>query len=345
MHYEYMINMIRLRKIFLIYISIFILIVILANIIYVSSNGQATKLSNIEYKEVLEYEGENILVNVYLADTNETITMDLEEYIKGVVAAEMPASYEIEALKAQAIVARTYTIDKIISNRQFGNSNHPNSDICSDINDCQAYISKVERMKKWEQAGSNEIELWNKIEEAVNTTRKQIITYNGQPIKAFFHANSGGKTENVELVWSGEPIDYLKSVETMGENNFSSYSSNAQYSYQEFTEIIKKKYSNFEIDFNNNNCIEILEKSDSNRILRIKIGNIELSGVDVRTMFSLKSTNFEIKLDGNKVYFSVTGYGHGVGMSQNGANALALSGKKCFEIISHYYTNVEITSL
>lgn len=284
-------------------------------------------------------------VNLYLSNEDRNINLNLEEYIMGVVAAEMPASYEMEALKAQAVIARTYTLNKIETKKIYGNENHPNSDICDNINDCQAYINKEDRFSKWNGSEKENNELWDKIEEAVISTQGIIITYENKPIKAFFHSNSGGMTENVELVWNGQPIEYLKSVETLGENNYKQYSSSVEYTLEEFTSIMKGRYPEFEINFNDNNCIEIIDRSKSNRVLNIKIGNIEMTGVNARTIFSLKSTNFEVLIENGKVIFKVIGYGHGIGMSQTGANELAKNGYNYENIIHHFYTNVQIDKI
>ena len=284
-------------------------------------------------------------VNLYLSKQDKSINLNLEEYIMSVVAAEMPASYEIEALKAQAVIARTYTLNKIETKKIYGNENHPDSDICDDINDCQAYITKEDRIDKWNKSNEDANVLWKKIEEAVISTQGIIITYKDEPIKAFFHANSGGMTEDVELVWNGEPIEYLKSVETVGENNYTQYSSSVEYSCDEFKNIMKKRYANFDINFSDQNCIKIIDRSKSNRILNIQIGNIEMTGVNVREIFGLKSTNFEVLIKDSKVIFNVIGYGHGIGMSQTGANELAKSGYNYEDIIHHFYTNVKIENI
>ena len=262
--------------------------------------------------------------------------VNIDEYLYGVVSSEMPANYELEALKAQAIVARTYTIYQIIHN----SGKHENADICDDFNCCQAWISKDERMAKWsvEEAESN----WNKILEAVNSTSGKIITYNGEPINAFFHANSGGVTESSLNIWGGIDYPYLKSVETAGEEGYSQYSSEVIYSKEELLNKIKEKYPECEIDFSQENCIEIIEYTTSGRIKTIKFGNTEIAGTEARTIFELKSTNFTFAIEGDNIKFAVTGYGHGVGMSQTGADALAKSGANYEEIIKHFYTDVEI---
>lgn len=269
--------------------------------------------------------------------TGEVEQVKLDEYLCNVVSAEMPATFEQEALKAQAIVARTYTIYKIL------NKKHDNADICDDSTCCQAWISKDDRLAKWEenQRESN----WQKICSAVNETSGKIITYENKPIDAFFHSNSGGITEVPVNVWGGTGYPYLQSVETSGENTYTQYASEVTLSQEELINKLKEKYSDISIDFTNSEDIKILEYTESTRVKTVKFGNHEISGVEARTLFGLKSTNFEISRDGNNIKFSVKGYGHGVGMSQTGADSMAKNGSRAEEIIKHFYTGVEITEV
>lgn len=268
-------------------------------------------------------------------DTKEVEEVDLDEYIACVVSAEMPVDYELEALKAQAIVARTYTIYKITTSKK-----HDDADICDKSTCCQAWISKENRMKKWSE--DKRISNWNKILQAVNETTGRIITYEGKPINAFFHANSGGKTQIPFNVWGGTGYPYLQVVETAGEEAYSQYSSEAVFSKTEFINKVKKEYKDFEINFDENDNIRIEKRDESNRVLVVKIGNLSLSGVETRTLLGLRSANFTVEVKDNEVIFKVNGYGHGVGMSQTGADALAKQGKNYEEIIKHFYTGVEI---
>ena len=231
--------------------------------------------------------------------TGEIEEINLDEYLYGVVAAEMPANFHKEALKAQAVVARTYTLYKIKN----GDKKHGNADICDDSSCCQAWISKEDRFAKWED-GSEE-ENWNKIVESVNSTQGKIITYNKEPINAFFHSNSGGTTETTVDVWGGTGYPYLQAVETSGEDAYSQYHSEIVLTKQTFIDKIKQKHSDFQIDFSDDDCIKILEYTEGNRIKKIKIGNLELSGVEVRTLLGLKSANFNIKIEGDNITFNV----------------------------------------
>lgn len=297
----------------------------------VSGNG----IENIIDKDNKEYNyGKYKEIKLLHTDTGEIETIELDKYLYNVVAAEMPVTYEKEALRAQAIVARTYTLYKIING-----SKHKNADICDDYGCCQAWISKEDRYKNWKD---NKDEKWKKIVASVDDTKGKIITYKGNVINAFFHSNSGGKTESPKYVWGGEGYPYLQSVETIGEDEYDQYSSEVSISKDEFEKLMKKEHKDFKIDWNESKCIEIKTYTTGNRVEKIKIGNKTLTGVEVRKIFSLKSANFEVKIGEKNIKFTVIGYGHGVGMSQTGSNTLAKQGKTYEEIIKHFYKNVEI---
>lgn len=270
-------------------------------------------------------------IRLLISSTGEVVEMKTEEYLKGVLIGEMPATYEMEALKAQAIVARTYTAYKL----KYASSAHDNSDMCDDINHCQAYKTKEYAFESWDDSEENE--KWKKISDAVESTKGEIITYNGELINAFFHAHSGGKTENVKFIWGRQEIPYLKTVDSP---EIDSFEDSKVYSKEEFINILKSKYSDFEIGKEYN--VEINAYTESGRIDYITIGNTKIMGTEVRTLFNLRSTNFEIEIGENEVKFKTKGYGHGVGMSQQGANQMALNGSTYEEIIKHYYTGVEI---
>lgn len=263
--------------------------------------------------------------------------VNLDEYLCNVVSAEMPANYEIEALKAQAIVARTYTIYKIL------NKKHDTADICDDSTCCQAWISKNDRLARWEE--SQRESNWQKIVSAVNDTKGKIITYDDKPIDAFFHSNSGGVTEVPVNVWGGTGYPYLQSVETSGEDTYTQYSSEVVFTQEQLINKLKEKYSDISIDFSNNDDIKIMEYTESTRVKTVKFGNHEISGVEARSLLGLRSTNFEISIDDDNIKFSVKGYGHGVGMSQTGADSMAKQGSSAEDIIKHFYTGVEVSEV
>ena len=275
-------------------------------------------------------------IKLYHSKTGETEIIPIDEYLYGVVSAEMPVNYEVEALKAQAIVARTYTIYQIAH----GSFKHGESDICDDPACCQAWISKEDRFTRWgdEEAENN----WNKILNAVDSTQGQIITYNKEPIDAFFHSNSGGHTEIVSNVWGGSDLPYLQSVETSGEEGYTQYSSEVNLTKKDFENIIREKYSDLEINWSDENVIKILDYTEAGRVKTIKIGNKDFAATELRMLLGLKSTNFTYVINENNIIFSVIGYGHGVGLSQTGADSMAKKGCKAEEIIKHFYTGVEI---
>ena len=287
-----------------------------------------------EYEE-FDY-GDYKNIKLLHISNNEIEEIPLDIYLYGVVASEMPASFELEALKAQAVVARTYTIYKIMMGSKHQDVN---ADICDSSLCCQAWISKEDRLARWEEEKREEY--LNKIEEAVNSTIGKVILYENKPINAFFHSNSGGSTETSENVWGGK-YNYLQSVETNGEDAYTSYSSEVSITKDELIVMMREKYINFEIDFSNENFIRILEKTESGRVKKMQIGNIEISGVEARTIFKLKSAKFEFEIDGDSIKFTVLGYGHGVGLSQCGSDSLAKQGYNYIQIIKHYYKDVEI---
>ena len=296
------------------------------------------QISNNNSNEVSEYNYNKYgTIKLLHKKTNEIEEVKIDDYLYNVVSAEMPADYELEALKAQAIVARTYTIYKA------QNKKHENADICDDSTCCQAWVSKENRLERWEETKREDN--WKKIQQCVNETKGKIITYNNQPINAFFHANSGGTTELPVNVWGGSGLPYLQVVQTAGEEGYTQYSSEVDLTQEELINKLKTKYEDIQIDFNNVEDVKLLEHTDSNRVKTVRFGNHELSGVETRTLLGLKSTNFEIKKENNQIKFSVKGYGHGVGMSQTGANTMAKQGKNCEEIIKHFYVGIEIKDI
>lgn len=322
-------------------ITIVIFLIFLIPIFFTSRRIVKSSTSAIEEKqgiETIEYDySKYSTIKLLHKDTNKVEEVKLDDYIACVVSAEMPVNYDIEALKAQAVVARTYTIYKITTS-----SKHKNADICDKSTCCQAWISKEDRLKKWNE--KERADNWNKIVAAVNDTIGQIITYDGKPINAFFHANSGGKTQVPFYVWGGTGYPYLQVVETAGEDAYSQYSSEVKFTKEEFINKIKEEHKDFEIDFDKENCIEIKERDSSNRVVTVKIGNLNLSGVETRTLLGLRSANFTAEISKDEIKFKVIGYGHGVGMSQTGADALAKQGKTYKEIIKHFYVGVKITN-
>lgn len=316
-------------KKFIIYIFILLCIILILpslctkkrKIIEAEVEGEKKEEKNIN-SSIQNYNYSNFAnIKLYHTETSIIEEMPIDEYLYGVVSAEMPVTFEEEALKAQAIVARTYTIYQIIH----GNGKHGEADICDDSACCQAWITKEDRLVRWDE--NLRIANWDKIVNVVNMTSGKIITYNGEPIDAFFHSNSGGKTEMVANVWGGSNYPYLQCVETAGENEYEQYYSEVILKKEELIRKIKEKYPEVRINFDDKNEIKILEYTESGRVKTMKFGNIEIAGTQIRNILGLKSTNFSFVAENNNLKFLVLGYGHGVGMSQTGADSMAKSRK------------------
>jgi len=324
------------------YALVMVLVIIILPLIIVRGCGFSEKSDpSIPDKKPAE----EVRIKVYINSEDEVREMLLEEYLKGVVAAEMPADFELEALKAQAIAARTYVYGRVKGLYGSKDDKHKGADICTDYAHCQAWKNKSDAMRSWGifTAYSN----WRKIERAVKETKDVIIVYDGMVINPLFHASSGGRTENVEDVWEGKPVDYLKSVPSNGEEESPNYIYPTVFRTADIIDILKKEYPDFECNEKDLfSDIEIIDYTEGGRVKNIRIGNINLKGTDVRKLLSLRSANFKIeKVDNENIKITTTGYGHGVGMSQWGANYLAKKGGACEEIIKYYYLGVELTTI
>lgn len=286
-----------------------------------------------------------LTVNVYLADQKKTVKMNLEDYLVGVVAAEMPASYDIEALKAQAVAARTYAMGRAVKLYGSSETAHNGADVCTSPAHCQAWISKDTAMRRWGLFTS--FKYWNKICKAVNETSGQIIEYNNVIINPLFHSNSGGHTENVEDVWSGTAEPYLRGVESPGEDTFSEYKSEVVFEQSDMVKTLKAFNPEFELTTKDIlSSIEVKKYSSGDRVMELQIGNMTIKGTDFRKIFQLKSANFKIeKLKNGKIAITTIGYGHGVGMSQCGADYLAKQGDTYLDILKYYYKGVQLSKL
>lgn len=244
----------------------------------------------------------------------------LEDYVVGVVGAEMPALFNIEALKAQSIAARTYALKRITENKAINDSNA--NQIYKDTSQLQAL---------W---GANYNTYYNKIKSAASSTKDEYIAYNNYYIDALYFSTSNGKTEDPIYVW-GNSFPYLKSVDSHWDLDTSTYLRNTTKSFEEASKILG-------FDITKDTTIEIVSKTTGDRVNEISINNNIYSGIDIRDLFGLRSSDFDIDLTDNNINFVTRGYGHGVGMSQYGANGMAKEGYTYKQILNHYYPNTEI---
>ena len=265
-------------------------------------------------------------VRVLRNKTNEIETIELEEYLIGVLAGEMPVSYEIEALKSQAVAARTYTLRK----KEINKDN--NYDVVDTTND-QVYLDEEYLKQSWGESYDNYIK---KIKQAVKETSGEYLTYEGKIIQAFFFSTSSGTTENCIDVF-GENLPYLQSVSSTWDENSPSYIDKKTFTKQEL-------YEKLEIPYDEKINIEI-ERNSTNSIKTITINNKKILGTEFRKKLNLKSTNLEIKEEDNNIIITSKGFGHGVGMSQYGAEQMALQGYKYDEILKYYYQGTEFKKI
>ncbi|MBS4538317.1 stage II sporulation protein D [Clostridium sp. D2Q-11] len=316
-------------------------------IILATWNGEIEEKEIKEIKEITDVKNQDIVdskeltVDIYDKETKKVINMTLEEYIKGVVAGEMPAEFEVEALKSQSVAARTYAISRMIQYKE-GHPEHPNAPLCNTIH-CQVWYSKDKLLELHSQEWYDKY--WGKIEQAVKDTKGEILTYEGKIItEPLFHSSSGGMTEASEEVFSSAK-PYLRPVESPYEGESPSIRDNFKISIDKFISKLKEKYPTINITKDNiEDKIDLIEKTSTGRISKIRIDNVVMSGRDLRTLFGFKSTNFTITVipKDNEIIIQTIGNGHGVGMSQWGANGMAEKGSNYKEILKHYYTGVEI---
>lgn len=301
---------------------IFLYIVVLISIPFLVVNF--IKIDELELKEVeLKYLS-NLLVRVKRED-NTVENVFLEEYVVGVVAGEMPASFEEEALKAQSVASRTYVLKKILNNK--GNE----YDVVDTVSN-QVYLDEEQLKEKW---GDKYTMYINKIRSAVNDTSMEYLEYEGEVIDALFFSTSNGYTEDSGVVFSSS-LPYLKSVESIWDVEVASaFNSSSSMSLQEF-------YERLDMEYSDRLEVEVLERSSSNRIVKLKINGVEFLGKDIYNKLGLRSCDFVLTQVDNNVSITTKGYGHGVGMSQYGAHGMAKEGYSYKEILSHYYVGTDL---
>ena len=263
--------------------------------------------------------------------------LTLEDYLWGVVAAEMPASFELEALKAQAAAARTYTIRL----QSAAVAKHEDAQLCDDSTCCQAYVERKDAEARW----GLQAELFgDKITQAVAETDGIGVLYEGSPIQAVFFSSAAGSTVDAVEVW-GSAVDYLKSVDSPEGEEVPNYRSQVVLTTQEVRERILGAYPGADLSGEPSTWFGTPEYSAGGSVAKIRVGGMELTEAQVRALFELRSATFTISIQGDSFCFDVTGYGHGVGMSQYGANAMAKEGADFREILTWYYTGTEVGEL
>ena len=260
--------------------------------------------------------------------------MTMEDYLWGVVAAEMPASFQMEALKAQAVAARTYCLYQ-----RGGGEKHSGADVCGDYTCCQAYLTREQAAVGW---GADAERYIDKITQAVAQTDGSGILYEGKPIQALFFSSAAGRTVDAAEVW-GNSVAYLKSVDSPEGEEVPNYRTQVVLGAEEVKSLTLNAYPGADLSGDPATWFGEASRNEGGGVISIPLGGVTLTGGQVRSLFSLRSACFTVTWDGERFTFDVTGYGHGVGMSQYGANALAGEGKDFQAILEWYYTGVTVS--
>ncbi len=260
--------------------------------------------------------------------------LTMGDYLWGVVAAEMPAAFEPEALRAQAVCARTYSLWKLRAKSH----QEEGADICADSTCCQAYLSQEDAAQRW---GGDSDAYTAKIAAAVADTDGQVLTYEGGPIQAVFFSSASGATEDAAAVW-GKSLPYLVSVDSPEGDEVPNYRSTVTLTAEQVKKAAGEAGLGADLSGEPSTWFANLTRTASGRVASLELGGAELSGGAARSLFALRSACFDVSEQDGVFTFSVTGYGHGVGMSQYGANAMAKAGSGWRDILAHYYTGAEL---
>ena len=307
-----------------------VLTVLLFGGAYLAAGGPAAEPEPAAPETAAVHHDRDVTLTIQDGDTTEQMT--LERYLTGVVRGEMPASFEMEALRAQAAAERSYVYYQLAAGRKDA---HPDADFCTDHTCCSAYLSETAAREKW----GGDFAPWNtRVEQAVSDTDGQVVLYNGRPILAVFHSSSAGRTAAAGDVWSGD-LPYLVSVDSPeGEETVPNYYSTVTFTAAEAKEKLLAAHPELKLSGTPDRWFGAAAENGSGRVETVSVGGTDIEGTELRRIFGLRSACFTVAADSESVTFRVTGYGHGVGMSQYGANQLAREGKTWQEILEWYYT-------
>lgn len=329
----------KINPIFVLAALLFTVILLIPTMLVLPFSGEkATGELSEEVKQQTDKEAKNepsadsaVEVAVLRTAQSQVENVPLNEYLIGVVAAEMPAEFELEALKAQALTARTYYVKQMMGTETSG---LPDGAHVTDTVAHQVYKNKQELKRQW---GSEFNQKYAKVKEAVESTDGQILTYEGEPITATFFSTSNGFTENSEDYWANT-FPYLRSVESPWDKASPKYIEQKVIPIREFENKLGIQLTD------RKNIGKVTDRTAGNRVAKVEVGGKVLSGKEVREQLGLNSSDFKWYAKGDNIIVETVGYGHGVGMSQYGANGMAAEGKNYKDIVQHYYQGVEIAS-
>jgi len=285
---------------------------------------------------------ETIKVALYITSQDRIVHLNLEDYVMGVVCAEMPASFHQEALKAQAVVARTYVVKRMRLLGGNGCSLHPEADVCDDPSHDQGWIDPQEARRRWGFWGS--LQWWPALERAVKSTEGMIITWRGTVIDPVYHSTCGGGTENSEDVWS-ESVAYLRGVDCHWDSHSPHLKASVTFSNAQLASLLGPGLALPATTRGTALPLEVLERSPAGRAKWVRVADSVVKGTDLRKMLGLKSTRMTLVSQEEGLTIQTIGWGHGVGMCQYGADGMAKEGKTYEEIIAHYFTGVSLVKL
>ncbi|MGF7184808.1 stage II sporulation protein D [Desulfitispora alkaliphila] len=318
-------------------LAISVIVFIPALVVTLSQGGQEEKKE--EIGELKAYEGPNI--KLYRTEIGETVNIPLEEYLVGVVAAEMPAKFEVEALKAQAVAARTYTLRRMQERDQRFNGAH----LSDNPDTCQAYYSDDELQTRWGIASYAHYK--SKISRAVQETAGIVITHGGDLINPLYHSTCGGKTENSENVWeSHEP--YLRSIDCVWGEDSPRYQESFSFNWSELDRVLGTNLNTLpasSLNGSSNQVAQVLARTDTGRVDQISLGGKSFEATELRRLLGLNSTNIRYDINANGIIFHTQGFGHGVGLCQYGANGQAVDGRTYDQILKYYYKGVSLAKI
>lgn len=288
-------------------------------------------------------ETKSLAISLFRADTREVVTIDLEEYLVGVVLAEMPVSFGLEALKAQAVIARTYTLHRVRYYGGGGCQRAPTpADICTDSTHCQAWVDPGVTAAQWWSPEEMDLYL-AKVSRAVQETAGEVIVYQGMLIEAVYHSTCGGRTEASHAIWSGGEIPYLQSITC-------SYCSHSPYFRRETLVNFDQLASALQVEpalpvaGNAALPLQVAEETPGGRVGVLKVDKALITGKDVRRLLGLPSTAFQWEIREEGLLFLTRGHGHGVGLCQYGADGMAAEGKNYRQIVSFYYPGTSLST-
>jgi stage II sporulation protein D len=286
---------------------------------------------------------QSLTIKVYHVERQQVVVMNIEEYLVGVVMAEMPATFGLEALKAQAVVARTYTLQRSLLSGNSGCSKAPvPADVCTDSTHCQAWVDPLKgAAEMWppeQQAGYLE-----KIEAAVRDTAGEVVVYHEQLIEAVYHSTCGGQTEASQAIWSGGPLPYLQSISCPYCESSPYYRREMQVTFEQLAAALNTEIA-LPVAEGAPLPLQVDSVTPGGRVGILKVNDKLIEGKEVRRLLNLPSTAFTWEQAAGSINFITRGYGHGVGVCQYGADGMAAEGKSYRQIISFYYPGTDITT-